>query len=179
MDHAVRTVGLGGNVGRNVVGLDFDVVAHAAAGRQDGDVGQAFRQHARHFGHGRAAADGDGIDAAEKVIQEQGAAASQFFFCRLIAVTVTGNDIDILQAQFLPDLALHVVEVVEAQETFQKVRHEALAFRLHGDAQGREAHDAAAPQDVDMGADDAFRKARKARQCTASDRLCVGNMPQQ
>ena len=85
------------------------MVSHAAASRQDGHIGQTFRQHPGHFGHSRTTADGDGIDAAKEVVEQKSAAAAQFFFRCLIAVTVTGNDVDILQAQLLANLALHVI----------------------------------------------------------------------
>ena len=179
MDHAVRTVGLGRDVGGDVVGLDFDMVAHASAGRQDSHVGQTFRKHAGHFSHRRPAADSDRIYAAEKVVQEQRTPAAQFFLGGLIVIAVTGDDIDIFQAQLLADLALHVVQIIQAQETLQEIRHEPFAFRFHGNAQRREAHDAAAPQDIDVRPDDAFRQARKTCQCPPADGLGVGDMPQQ
>ena len=98
VNHAVRAVRLGGDSSRDIVRLKFHVVPHAAAGRQYGRAGVAFRKHAGDFRHGRAAADGHDADAAEQIVEQQRALAPQLLTGRFIRIAVSGNNVHVLQA---------------------------------------------------------------------------------
>ena len=120
MDHAVRAVSLGRNVGGNIVGLDstwFPMLPRA--GR--------MVTLARHSGSMRATSAmvepplmATVSTLPKRSFKSRAPRRPQFFLSRLIAVTVAGNDVDIFQTQLLPDLTLDVIEVIQAQEAFPR-----------------------------------------------------------